>query len=387
MSGGSRVTERPTVFHAHSGNLYGGVETALVTLARHPGRWRHVFALCYEGRLSRELSEAGAPVEMLGEVRFSRPWSIAGARRRLARILAAARPAAVLCHSPWSLAAFGPVARSQGLPVLLWAHTAFTGRHWLERLARLLAPPDFAICNSEYTRAALPRAFPGIPTTVVYPPVAPPPRFDPARRAAKREAHGAGTGTVVVTLVARMEPGKGHNALIQALRELWALPGWVAWIVGGAQRRSEHAYRAQLERTAHEAGLGARVHFLGQRDDVAALLWASDLYCQPNTGIESFGQSFVEALYARLPVIGPDLGGPREIVTPDCGLLIPPGDRAALVEALRLLITDPDLRRRLGAAGPARAAYLCAPEHAIPRLEAALERALSSPAQDGNLNS
>ncbi len=148
--------------------------------------------------------------------------------------------------------------------------------------------------------------------------------------------------------------------------------------MGGAQRRGEEAYRVQLERAAHDRRIGHRVHFLGQRDDVAALLWASDLYCQPNSEPEPFGVSFVEALYAGLPVIATDAGGPREIVTPDCGVLVPPGDRAALVEALRLLITDADLRRRLGAAGPARAAHLCAPEHAVPRLEAALGSALSS---------
>jgi glycosyltransferase involved in cell wall biosynthesis len=387
MSGGLRVTERPTLLHAHSGNVYGGVETALVTLARHPGRWRHVFALCYEGHLSRKLSEAGAPVEMLGEVRLRKPWTVAHARQHLAATVAARQVAAIMCHSPWSLAALGPAARAAKVPLVLWAHEAFRGRHWLENLARLLASPDAAICNSEYTRAALPRAFPGTPAEVVYPPVPLPPPFDPEQRPAKREAHGARADTVVVTLVARMDPWKGHTALLEALGSLRALPQWSAWIVGGVQRRVEEAYRVKLEQRAHELRIGNRVHFLGQRDDVAALLWASDVYCQPNTAPEPFGIALVEALYAQVPVITSDFGGPREIVTPDCGLLIPPGERAALVEALRLLITDPDLRRRLGAAGPARATYLCAPEHAIPRLEAVLERALSSPAQDGNLNS
>jgi glycosyltransferase involved in cell wall biosynthesis len=375
----------PTLLHAHSGNLYGGVESDLVTLARHAGAWRHAFALCYEGRTSRELAATGAQVEMLGPLRFSHPWTVTSARRRLSAMLDLVRPAAVMCHSPWSLAAFGPVARKHGLPVVLWAHAPFTGRHWLDRLARRLAPPDLAICNSEYTEAALPRAFPGTPAAVVYPPVAPPPRFDPGRRPAKREAHGAGPESVVVTLAARMEPGKGHAVLLEALGELAGVPGWVAWIVGGAQRRGEHAYRARLEEHAHQAGIAARVHFLGQRDDVAALLWASDVYCQPNTEPESFGIAFVEALYAGLPVVTTDFGGAREIVTPDCGFLVPAGDRRALVEALRLLISDADLRRRLGSAGPARAARLCAPEHVVPRLEAALGSALSSGLARGSI--
>ena len=57
-----------TILHAHSGNLYGGVETMLGTLARHPGPLVHRFALCYEGRLAGELRGAGAQVGMLGPV-------------------------------------------------------------------------------------------------------------------------------------------------------------------------------------------------------------------------------------------------------------------------------------------------------------------------------
>jgi len=362
------MTQPFTILHAHSGNLYGGVETMLATLVRHPGSFNHRFALCYEGRLAGELRAAGAQVGILGHVRFSRPWTVLGARRRLAKILRAHGPAAVMCHSPWGLAAFGPVARAEGIPLVLWAHAAFTGRHWVERLARWSAQPDLAICNSQYTRAALARAFPRSRAEVVYPPVAPPPSFDPARRGPKREGHGAGPDTVVITLVARLEPWKGHAALLDALAALRDRPEWTAWIVGGAQRRAEDIYRAELERRTNEARIADRVHFLGQRDDVASLLWASDIYCQPNTGPEPFGIAFVEALYAGLPVITTDLGGAREIVTPACGMLVPPGDRQALRDALERMMVDAGLRQRLRAAAPARATALCAPEAAAQRL-------------------
>jgi glycosyltransferase involved in cell wall biosynthesis len=198
--------------------------------------------------------------------------------------------------------------------------------------------------------------------------VAPPPAFDPARRPAKREGHGAGPETVVIALVARLEPWKGHVALLEALTSLRDLPNWTAWIVGGAQRRAEDMYRAALERRTNEARIAARVHFLGQRDDVAALLWASDIYCQPNTAPEPFGVSLVEALYAGLPVITTDWGGAREIVTPDCGILVAPGDPGALREALTRLITQPADRQRLAAAAPNRAAALCDPQGAVARL-------------------
>jgi glycosyltransferase involved in cell wall biosynthesis len=362
------VSQPLTLLHAHSGNLYGGVETMLATLVRHPEPLVHRFALCYEGRLAGELRGAGAQVGILGDVRFSRPWSVFRARRRLARIIRAHWPATVICHSPWALAAFGPVVRAQGVPLVLWVHAAFTGRHWLERLARLTAAPDLAVCNSQYTRAAFAHAFPATRADVVYPPVAPPPTFEPVRRPAKREGHGADPDTVVISLVARLERWKGHLALLEALTQLPPTPQWTVWIVGGAQRRAEDVYRADLERRTNEARLADRVHFLGQRNDVASLLWASDIYCQPNTEPEPFGISFIEALYAGLPVVTTDLGGAREIVTPACGALVPPGDPPALRNALKRLMTDADLRHRIRAAAPARAAALCSPETTVERL-------------------
>jgi glycosyltransferase involved in cell wall biosynthesis len=372
------MTQPLTVLHVHSGNLYGGIESGLVTLLRHPGTLHHRVALSYESQLAGRLRGAGAEVHILGEARFGRPWSVWLARRRLLGLVAAQPPAVMMCHSPWSLAAFGPVAHASGVPLGLWAHGAFTGRHWLERLARFTAPPDFALCNSEFTRSALPSAFPGTPSQVIRQPVEIPPTFDPARRPVKRGGHGAGPDTVVITMVARLEPWKGHAALLDALASLRDVPGWTAWIVGGAQRRAEDMYRASLERRVNETRIADRVHFLGQRDDVASLLWASDVYCQPNAEPEPFGITFVEALYAGLPVVATDWGGPRETVTPDCGIMVPPGNPDALRDVLSRLIADGELRRRLGAAGPARAAALCDPERIAARLAQILQT-LSSP--------
>src|SRR5580658_8787179 len=99
------------VLHINSGNLYGGVESILVTLARLrdlcPGMEPH-FALCHQGRLSRELAEAGVPVVELAKVRISRPWTVWRARRLLRELLAREHFDLVICHMPWSMAIFGP---------------------------------------------------------------------------------------------------------------------------------------------------------------------------------------------------------------------------------------------------------------------------------------
>jgi phosphatidylinositol alpha-1,6-mannosyltransferase len=66
------------------------------------------------------------------------------------------------------------------------------------------------------------------------------------------------------------------------------------------------------------------------------------------------------------------MGGAREIVTESCGRLVAPGDVGALSGALDELISNPDLRASLGAAGAAHAAALCGPSVVWPTLEAAL---------------
>src|SRR5207302_1246255 len=104
------------------------------------------------------------------------------------------------------------------------------------------------------------------------------------------------------------------------------------------------------------------------------LLAAADIHCQPNTGPEPFGITFIEALYAGLPVVTTGIGGALEIVDGSCGILVEPGDPAALAAALGRLIEDRDLRARLGAAGPARAAALCEPRAQLQTLAHALTK-------------
>ena len=110
------------VLHLHSGNLYGGVESFLATLVREkkyaPGMHTR-FALCFEGRFSRELSALGEAPELLGEVRLSRPYTVRRARRALRGLLRREPADAVVCQQPWSVVIFGPVVRDLGYPVTL----------------------------------------------------------------------------------------------------------------------------------------------------------------------------------------------------------------------------------------------------------------------------
>lgn len=351
------------VLHLNAGNLYGGVETMLTTLAqlRHlcPDMQPH-FGVCYEGRFSRELAAAGVPVHFLGAVRISRPWTVWRARRRLKKLLLTGEFDAVVCHMPWSLAVFGPVINRSSRRLVFWAHALPAGHGWLERLARRAAP-DLAIANSRFTAAGLSHMFARAAQEIIYPPVALTGRqeVDEASRRRLRRQLSASEHDVVIIQVSRIEACKGHTTHLEALAHLKDMRApWVCWMVGGPQNANEQTYFATLQESARSLGLEARVRFLGQRSDVAELLAAADIYCQPNRTPDSFGISFIEALWAGKPVVTAALGGALEIVDKSCGVLVPPGDPASLAQSLRSMIESPELRKRLGAAGPARAREL-----------------------------
>jgi glycosyltransferase involved in cell wall biosynthesis len=359
------------VLHVHSGNLYGGIETFLVTLAR----CRHLcpamemsVALCFDGRLNNELSAAGVPVDFLGEVRISRPRSVWQARRALANLLKQNPADVVICHEAWAQAIFGPVARSAGLPLVFWLHAVGDGRHWLDRWARTTRP-DLTVCNSKFTASALARLHPGAPVERVHYPVVDAEPHEPAhnRDAARAELQTPCTDVVIIQ-VSRMEAWKGHQTCLEGLAMLRDVPGWTCWQVGGAQRRQEERYLERLRAFATQHGIESRVRFLGERTDVPRLLRAADIYCQPNTAPESFGITFVEALSAGIPVVTTAMGGALEIVDETCGLLVPPRDAPALAAVLRRLLEDEALRIRLGRQARIRRRELCDPATQLRRI-------------------
>src|SRR5688572_25357119 len=114
------------ILHVYSGNLFGGIERVLLTLAREkPAQgMAHEFALCFEGRLSQELRALGATVHDLNEVRFSRPWTVCAARRKIHDLLKRQRFDLVLTHSCWTQLLAYPVAKAANLPLVFWVHDA-----------------------------------------------------------------------------------------------------------------------------------------------------------------------------------------------------------------------------------------------------------------------
>lgn len=353
------------LLHVNPGNLFGGVESMILTMAAHSravsGLDSH-FAYCFEGTFATQLKALGVTTHLLGEVRGRYPWTVLMARFRLARLLRSQRFDAIICHAAWSVAVFGRTLRAAHCPLVLWLHDPPQPTlHRLERWAQLVRP-DFAFCNSRYTQSLLPRLYNSLPSKVIYCPVAAPPlpRESTCRLRVRRSFETADNAFVILQ-AGRWEPIKGHAVLVRALEKLKADPRWVCWSVGGTQRPHEIRYRESIVSLAHEMGVGSRIRFLGWQPSMTPLFQSADLFCQPNSGIEPFGITFIEALHAGLPVIGTNLGGPAEIVTPNCGDLLEPNHPGDLAECILNWMDSQKKRLLVRESGPQRAHQLCDP--------------------------
>ena len=108
-----------TLLHVANGRLFGGIERMLTTLAACEGADLE-FVVATEGRLLSELRDRHARVHFFGDVRLSHPSSLLRARHHFRRLLRRRSYGGVVCHAPWSHAIFAGVARSCGLPAILW---------------------------------------------------------------------------------------------------------------------------------------------------------------------------------------------------------------------------------------------------------------------------
>jgi glycosyltransferase involved in cell wall biosynthesis len=152
-------------------------------------------------------------------------------------------------------------------------------------------------------------------------------------------------GTPLLGIVGRLVPIKDHPTLFQALTLFPDGSGAPhLLVVGDGERRED------LQQLAHRLGLASRVHFLGWRSDLEAILSELDMVicCSRNEGTPV---ALIEAMAAGVPVVSSDVGGVGDLVVHgETGWLVPPGDPAALAQGIQRLLGDPELCRRLAVA-------------------------------------
>ncbi len=179
-------------------------------------------------------------------------------------------------------------------------------------------------------------------------------------------------GPLELLAVGTVTPRKGHLLLIDALAQLRHL-AWRLTCIGSLER--DAATTAALRRAIAAKNLGDRILLAGERasSSLSAAYASADVFVLPSLE-EGYGMVYAEAMAHGLPVIATTAGAIPDTVPANASLLVPPGDAAALREALRLVITDASLRARLAAGAAVAAAALPDWPTAVRHWAAALDR-------------
>jgi glycosyltransferase involved in cell wall biosynthesis len=158
---------------------------------------------------------------------------------------------------------------------------------------------------------------------------------------------------------ARIEAGKGPFVLAEAMAQLRQNGQDVLVRLAGTGPAMQ-----EVKARVRELQLNGSWEFVGSYDGAvgcSAFMRTLDVFVLPSFA-EGTSKSIIEAMAHGLPIITTNVGGSPDLLTPDAGILVPPGDSAALAGAMQYLASDPALRKRMGQAARQRYLKLFAPE-------------------------
>ena len=228
-----------------------------------------------------------------------------------------------------------PAAKLAGVPVIVGSQRQLGDllTHAQSRAqAAMFQLCDAVVCNS---RAAANRLIEdGLPKKKVrvINNGLPPSAFAPAAPAIPRR-----DGVLRVGIIARMNTrSKNHELFLRAAARLQSkFPALEFLLIGDGPLRLE------FERLAES--LGVKAMFLGERTDIPAIMASLDISVLPSSS-ESLSNVILESMAAGIPVVASRVGGNAELITPDRGILVTPGDDHALADAIERLARDQQLR-------------------------------------------
>jgi glycosyltransferase involved in cell wall biosynthesis len=354
----------------HTARMSGGERSLLAILGALPSGVEPLVA-CPEGLLAAAVRGLGIPVATVpgtdGSLKLH-PWHTARALaelgaeavavRRLAR-----RRGADLIHAN-SIRAGLAVCAGGGAPVVVSVRDCLpAGRASAISQSAIDRRAAMVLANSRFTERCFVRDGGRAPSRVLHSPVDLE-QFEPGRlsREEARKRLGLAPDAAVLAVLAQITPWKNQKAavtLVDRLRDRFPkvrlLLVGSAKFVSGATRYDNVAYTAELEALVGDRGLEDEVLFLGERSDVPEVLRALDVLLVPSWE-EPFGRTVVEAMAMGVPVLATEVGGPAESLREGVdGFLLPPHEPELWVEPAARLLSDPELRDRMGAAGRSRA--------------------------------
>jgi len=171
------------------------------------------------------------------------------------------------------------------------------------------------------------------------------------------------SGAVRFGFAARIEHLKGPLILVEAFAAVHRRTTDVTLKIAGVGSQIQKAVRM-----AGRVGVEKLCHFTGAYQGLeqrVAFMRSLDVFVLPSL-TEGTPNSIIEAMSQGLPVIASEVGGVPDVVTPETGILVPPGDHSALAKAMCLLVADPGLRNRMGRAARDRYQKMFSPEAVLP---------------------
>jgi L-malate glycosyltransferase len=241
--------------------------------------------------------------------------------------------------------------RLAGLPVIVTLHsTGFDRRHYhpvryqLETIALRsigchIVAVGYAIADAQQDRVGRKKPIAVIPNAI-----STLSEITPLERQKLRSSiTGSDAGAILVS-VGRLSPDKGYSDMLIAFEKILHSHPETSLVIAG-----KGALADSLQAQAHSLGIDDRVFLLGARDDIPALLRASDIYVSASHR-EGMSMSLLESMAAGLPTVATNVGDASKMFTDTTGVLVEPHHPELLADAVNTLLADPARMQSMGRA-------------------------------------
>ena len=331
----------------------GGAEEHILCLMRQlDRRYYRVYLICPPELVALLTADLPADVETF-ELYFERVTQI-GAAYRLGTFLRQHQIDILHSHLFRASLVASPVAKLSGVPVTietphireLWRR-GFKASFFVDRLGGRFVDYYIAVSESNARYLIDEKRLPERKVRAIQN-GADLCRFNPAHVAPRgmKESLGFAPHDPVILFVGRLEPQKGHAVLLQALHEVRKDFPCVRLICAG-----DGSLRGELEQQAASLQIQESVRFVGRQSNIADWLALAD-FCVLPSYYEGLPLVAIESLAAGRTIVATAVDGtPEVVVDGKTGLTVPPGNSQALAAAIRRMLQEPELRRKMAHAG------------------------------------
>lgn len=349
MPGGGIERDQRRVLIVAPSSRVGGSQVVLAALIRLLPKhgWEPVVVLLEPGPFEGWIGDAGCDVHVLAPHRTRELHRTFSTIRMLTAQIGSSGASVVFSNGSKGHVFGGLAALLARRPAVFWQHGVPSGSI-IDRVAARV--PAAAIVAGSEVSARAQRVLSGsTPVVKIEPGV------DLAALAARsgagahhRTSLGWTVNESVVGIVGRLQPWKGQRTFLEAAQLLARSHPRTRFLVIGASTAADHKYEAALHQlVAADKTLAGRVRFFDEQESIYGWMDAMDVvvHCSYE---EPFGIVLLEAMALGKPLVAAASGGPLEIVQEGTsGLLVPPGDPAALAVAVAHLLDEPDLAEKL----------------------------------------